>query len=256
MMARMLAGALLLAAVAPAQPNTPAAPARTPIVVELFTSEACSSCPPADRVLARLDREQPVPGVEIIALGEHVDYWNQTGWVDPFSSPLFSARQQDYGQAFRMESIYTPQMVVEGQAQVLGSDWSAANQAIRAAAHAPQASVRIWTKDAGVLSFEVRGLPRGTKAADILLAITADSAGHFVRSGENAGERLSHTAIVQSLTNLGKLDTGKNGAYAADARLNLNPRRNRSNLRVVLFVQDRSTRRILGAATLRITNGV
>jgi len=110
---------------------TSLAPAQT-VVVELFTSEGCSSCPPADQVLSRLESPRygnagkskqvvmVAPGVEVIALGEHVDYWDELGWKDRFSSPLFSARQQDYGKAFRLESVYTPQIVVNGQKEVLG----------------------------------------------------------------------------------------------------------------------------------------
>jgi len=123
------------------------APAQT-VVVELFTSEGCSSCPPADRVLLALETSRGprsvVPaGVEIIALGEHVDYWDQLGWKDRFSSPLFSARQQDYGKAFRLESVYTPQMVVNGQKEVLGSDSRAVRDAIGKAAREPHAEVAI-----------------------------------------------------------------------------------------------------------------
>jgi hypothetical protein len=229
-----------LAAVAVAQQ-------RAPVLVELFTSEGCSSCPPADDVLARLDRYQPVSGVEVIALSEHVDYWNHLGWKDPYSSPLFSERQENYGKVFRLESVYTPQMVVNGQAQVLGSDWASANQAIRAAAQSPRAVVTLEAKDWDTLSFEITQLPKGTRGADIMLAVTEGNLETSVGGGENSGRRLHHTGVVRSLTSLGRLDS-KNGVYSGDARLNLNPQWNRTNLNLVLFIQDRATHRILGAA--------
>ena len=128
---------------------------QTTVVVELFTSEGCSSCPPADQVLSRLESPRygnagkskqvvmVTPGVEVIALGEHVDYWDQLGWKDRFSSPLFSARQQDYGRAFHLESVYTPEMIVNGQKEVLGSDPRAVQEAINKAAKEPQAQVAI-----------------------------------------------------------------------------------------------------------------
>jgi len=167
-MTRSFAAALALpsvwAAIAAAQP-------RTPVLVELFTSEACSSCPPADAVLARLDREQPITGAEVIALSEHVDYWNETGWRDRFSSPLFSTRQQDYGQALRQADIYTPQIVVNGREQVLGSDENGVRRAIRAAAQDPTAVVGLRMSGWDTASFQVRALPPGVRSAEILLAI-------------------------------------------------------------------------------------
>jgi len=226
------------------------AQSRVPVVVELFTSEGCSSCPPADALLTQLERQSP-QGVEIIALGEHVDYWDSLGWKDRFSSPLFSARQQEYGRLFRVDSVYTPQMVVNGQAQALGSDSGAVQQAIRAVAREPRASVEISAAGGDRVSFKVNGLPAGVKNVEMLLAVTESGMASNVEKGENRGRRLTHTSVVRSLTNLGRLDA-KNGAYTAEARLNLQPEWNRQNVKLVLLVQDRSTLRIVGAAWIKL----
>jgi len=226
-----------------------AAQARTPVVVELFTSEGCSSCPPADNLLTRLPRA--FPDLDIIPLGEHVDYWNHLGWKDRFSSTLFSARQQDYGRTFRLESVYTPQMVVDGQAQFNGSDEARAQQEIRKAAQGPKAAVEVVFGPNDVAHLKVASVPQGVRNVDMFLAITETNLETTPLAGENDGRRLRHTGVVRSLTTIGHLDTKKSATYVAEAKINVNPDWNRGNLRLVWFVQDRSSRKILGAATAR-----
>ena len=119
------------------QPPSPA------VLVELFTSEGCSSCPPADRLLAALDRQQPVPGTTIVVLSEHVDYWDHAGWRDPFSSHQWTERQNDYGRQFGLDSVYTPQMVIDGSTQASGSDGRAVLSAIERSAKQPHIEIAI-----------------------------------------------------------------------------------------------------------------
>ena len=223
--------------------------AQTPVVVELFTSEGCSSCPPADNLLARLPRM--VSGVEVIPLSEHVDYWNNLGWQDRFSAPLFSMRQQDYGRMFGLQSVYTPEMVVNGAAEFSGSDASRAQQEIAKAAAAPHAEASMWLAGASGVHLHVEKTPHGVRNVDVFLVLTETNLETAVAKGENAGRRLRHVGVVRHLSTIGHFDARKSGAFEADAKLNLNPEWRADNVKVVMLVQERSSRRIIGAAAIR-----
>jgi len=183
-------GAALLLAVASSVAAGPSpVPTGTPILVELFTSEGCSSCPPADRLLARLAAEQPVPGALVVPLSLHVDYWNRLGWVDPFSSAAFSRRQGGYAARFGSGRVYTPQMVVDGRIELVGSDERAARRALESAAGEAKASVAVIPAASG----SVRITVAGARGADVLLAITEEGLASDVARG--AGSHPSHPRL-------------------------------------------------------------
>jgi hypothetical protein len=213
-----------------AEPN-----ARVPVLAELFTSEGCSSCPPADALLRKLDQMQPVANARIVVLSEHVDYWNSLGWKDPFSSEQFSGRQEMYAHALQGEK-YTPQLVVDGRWQVLGSDWKAIEAAVtRAVAH-PKCAVRIVTatrdgKEA-VIGVSVDALASGKK--DVWIAIADDRDETNVRKGENAGRTLAHVSVVRSLSKAGTVT--KSTAFEKTVHVPLNAPA--ADMRVVVFVAE------------------
>ena len=179
---------------------------REAVLVELFTSEGCSSCPPADALLEKLDRGQPIPGTQIVVLSEHVDYWNHIGWADPYSSHAFSARQEQYARRFRTQGPYTPQMVVDGRSEFVGSDARTAESAIRSAAKHPKAAIRI-SEEGGSAVIDVAPLPPGTaRKAAVFAAYAIDSGTQDVARGENRGRRLHHVAIAKELKQIGTVD--------------------------------------------------
>jgi len=228
-----------------------------PVVVELFTSEGCSSCPPADALLAKLDREQRLGNAEIIALEEHVDYWDQLGWRDPFSSAQWTERQQDYAAVFRNDGVYTPQMVVDGRAEFVGSSQSRARSAIAEAVRESKAEVTLLNRPTAdgkaQVSVAVKMLPTPERQkAQVWLAITETGLHSNVSRGENAGEDLHHAAVVRSLRKVGETASNRDPAYSGEQEVQLGPGWKKENLRVVAFVQDAKTRHILGAASVHV----
>ncbi len=230
---------------------------RVPVVVELFTSEGCSSCPPADQVLANLVATQPVDGAEIIALGEHVDYWDHQGWRDPFSSAWFTARQSEYDtKVFRLESIYTPQLVVDGRQQLVGSDGADARRAIARAARERSERVRVAiaggaATDGWRVDVSADGDSAFKAGEDVMLGVTEDGLVSHVKRGENSGRALRHVAVVRALSAVGELPPGGR-SFSLTRAIGIDPAWQRPALHVVAFVQDRRTRQVLGAATLPV----
>lgn len=253
--------ALVLFGAGPAARATRLAPAAGPVVAELFTSEGCSSCPPADAVLREIADAHLVSDVDVIALGEHVDYWDHLGWRDAFSDVAFSRRQSDYDtRAFHTGSIYTPQLVVDGQRQVVGSDRRQVVAAIREAAARPKAalSVRVSAATAADLPVEVTvsARPAGRRAvdADVVLFLTEDHLTTAVLRGENGGRRLEHAAVVRSMVVAGRLEAAAAGGLF---RAGL-PWRTGWDLRrasVVVLLQERASRQVIGAARVAVGGG-
>lgn len=233
-------------------------PQRTPVIVELFTSEGCSSCPPADLLLRKLEAEQPLVGADVIGMEEHVDYWNHDGWIDPYSSPQWTQRQLDYGARLTSQP-YTPQMVVDGESQFVGSDARDASLAIRKAASLPQTQVAVNSSAAdakGVQSFvvSIKKLTGDTSGdvAEVWLAVTEDGLRSSVSRGENSGHVLTHVATLRSLRKIGVAEENQATAFSGEARLKFDSRWNHDNLAVVVFVQEKHSRKIIGAASIRV----
>ncbi len=224
---------LVLAALGGALATMCSAQSRVPVLVELFTSEGCSSCPPADRLLEKLD-------TQAIVLSEHVDYWDHQGWKDPFAAHAFTARQQAYGRMLNLEGVYTPQMVIDGDKQFVGSDGSQASQAIARAVHRKKAEVRLLRTDAG-LQVEVNAAPG---SAEVFLALAEEGATSQVSAGENSGRRLHHVAVLRSLQKIGSVKRG--GGFSRLVELP----RGAAAQRAIVFVQEPGPGRVSGAAML------
>lgn len=234
-----------------AAPPGKTAPDAVPVLVELFTSEGCSSCPPADTVLAGLERTQSVTGARVVPLGLHVDYWDGIGWPDPFSSAQATQRQRAY--APLGSGSYTPQAVIDGRAETIGSRKGMVEQAIAEAAKRPHATVGIKLaprRDPAApldVVLEIGALPSGSASdAEVLVALTQNAVRVDVKRGENAGKVLEHTAVARRLVVAGPTPAA---GGALKASLEVPAGIATKELRVVAFVQEHASRHILGTAT-------
>jgi hypothetical protein len=231
----------------------------SPVVVELFTSEGCSSCPPADALLAKLNAVGRIGNAQIVALEEHVDYWDDQGWRDPFSSHDWTTRQYAYAGVLGNRNPYTPQIVVDGSAELSGGRAQQALQSIAAAA--AQAKVPVTLSQAAEdqrgkeeVSVQVGRLlpsPKGG-AAEVWLAITETGLHSSVTRGENAGHELSHAAVVRSMRKIGEAKADRDVSFSSPASVPLRKEWNRDNLKAVAFVQEKNSMKILGAAEVSL----
>jgi len=213
------------------------------VVLELFTSEGCSSCPRADELLPELSKLDS----NIIPLSFHVDYWDRLGWKDPYSNHLFTERQEEYAREFSVESIYTPQLVINGKYEVVGSNRSQAELSIRQAL-ADKASVQLKIDDVkrngDKISFTVKSEGE-IKQTETIAVLVQKNATTQVRAGENEGRKLSHTNIVRAYaTHTGSKKTDFDLNYPADLSM--------ENTLLIVYVRELSHLHIIGGCYLKM----
>lgn len=227
-----------------------------PVLLELFTSEGCSSCPPAEAFLQRMDSSQPILGEKLIVLSEHVDYWDHDGWKDPYSSHAFTERQNDYVGWLRLRTPSTPQFVVDGSSLWQGDLQKIQQTLTEAKSHSKvPVSITTITFEAGVapvvrLHIDVDGRSV-SHSAELLVATALDHAESDVLRGENGGKRLEHVAVAEEIKKIGKVEKGKD--LSRDVELKLKPGAEKSNLRIIAFVQESGPGKVLGVAEQRLT---
>jgi hypothetical protein len=229
---------------------TASALAQKTVLVELFTSEGCSSCPPADALLRQVNGSQTSAGQLVVGISEHVTYWNSLGWSDPFSSPLYTERQNAYSERFHLEGVYTPQMVINGAEQIVGSDRAALLHAVQQEEEQqPRISLRILSVSiAGntlTVNFSTSGdLPK--QGADLIAVLTDDSDRSNVLHGENSGRNLAHVAVARSLSRVTRVQAAGERTVQIQIPASFQAAQGHH---LILFAQTPGNGRVLGTDT-------
>lgn len=218
------------------------------VLVELFTSEGCSSCPPADALLRQVDGTRTSAGQWIVGISEHVTYWNSLGWSDPFSSPANTERQKDYSDRFHLEGVYTPQMVINGSEQIVGSDRAALAQALQQEDQQhPRLALHILSFTGSGATLTVHYSASGelpARGADLMAVLVDDSDRSSVLRGENSGATLTHVSVARSLERAARLQAV--GEKTVQVRLPSSFQVSQKH-HLILFAQSPGNGRVLAA---------
>jgi hypothetical protein len=248
----LLTSSLVLAADAP----------RKPVLVELFTSEGCSSCPPAEGMLTAYTKSQPFAGVEIIPLAWHVDYFNDP-WVDPYSSKQYTARQREYVDRFGLRSCYTPQVVVDGTAEFVGGEKPTFAEAMTNAAKTPKGAIDLSIQNASdnksaTVKIAVSKLPAiaANDTAEVFTVVAENGLINAVKRGENSGTKLRHAAVVRWSRKVGQVDPKSPTSFVGETMIALEADWKRDQLTVVTFVQELRSGRILAVTSSPLASAV
>jgi hypothetical protein len=259
----MLAGSsLLLTLVSTVQAQDPRDPSKSPavattanlhpVLIELFTSEGCSSCPPADILIQKLDTYQPIAGAELIVMSEHVTYWDHDGWKDPNSSPALTDRQSAYEGALGEKESFTPQLIVDGLRELNITNPQQMEQILNQAKDEAKipltiGEVSLDPNDPTTLRAHIETDVNGSKHnADVYVVLALDHVESQVLRGENGGKHLVHVAVVKKITKLGKLPKGK--TFTTDFQEKLAPGEDAKSMRLIAFIQESGPGAVLGAA--------
>jgi hypothetical protein len=221
------------------------------MIVELFTSEGCSSCPPADALLQRINLKQTNAGQLIVGISEHVTYWNSLGWKDPYSLPLFTDRQGVYASRLSPEGPYTPQMVLNGRDQFVGSDGSALEGALRNDARREHLGLRILSSARAAEGIDVKFAFTGkpTRPLDIVAVLADDADRSNVLRGENSGRQLQHVSVARSMARVATVRD--DGEYTVHVSFPEGfSTSSGTGHHLILFAQEQLQGAILGAATM------
>jgi len=224
-----------------------------PVVLELFTSEGCSSCPPADALISELGASSK----SVIPLAYHVDYWNHLGWADPFSSRQWSERQSDYARAMNLDGEYTPQMVIGGGWQCGGSDAGSIERAVVAARSAlplGRTSIQTSLADHGSRKLQVKITVQmlntaGTGPHVVMLALYESGLASKIGAGENGGREITYDYTVRKLLPAFELDGAKGASGSKQLNIELDDSWSLAHLGVAAFIQDQTSLRIEGASS-------